>query len=104
DTVSPLARRSRGTAQGSHVTIEGMNKAFVREPDTTGPARCPRCGSQGTLVSGATLDAWLSEGARRMMPDSANFCPYPRCEVVYFDHFERVITADEIERPVYPKD
>lgn len=81
-----------------------MNKAFVREPDQTGPANCPRCGSLGTTVGAATLDAWLNPAARRMMPDTANFCPFPRCEVVYFDHFERVITADEVERPVYPKD
>jgi len=81
-----------------------MNKAFVREPDSTAPAKCPRCGSLGTSVSSATLDAWLTPPARRALPDTANFCPYARCEVVYFDQFERVITVDEIERPVYPKD
>ncbi len=83
---------------------EAMNKAFVREPDSTAPVRCPRCGSLGTSVGGETLDAWLTPAARRRMPDSANFCPFPRCEVVYFDHFERVITADELDRAVYPKD
>jgi hypothetical protein len=60
-----------------------MNKAFVREPDQTGPAKCPRCGSLGTTVGAQTLDAWLSPGARRMLP---------------------VITVDEVDRPVYPKD
>jgi hypothetical protein len=86
------------------VIIVDMNKAFVREPDQTGPANCPRCGSLGRTVGAQTLDAWLPAGARRMLPDTANFCPFPRCEVVYFDHFERVITVDEVARPVYPKD
>jgi hypothetical protein len=88
----------------AEVIIVSMNKAFVREPDQTGPANCPRCGSLGTTVSAQTLDAWLSPGARRTLPETANFCPFPRCEVVYFDHFERVITVDEVARSVYPKD
>ena len=35
---------------------------------------------------------------------TANFCPSPRCEVAYFDAFERVVLAAELPRPVYPKD
>ncbi|MDZ4782948.1 MAG: hypothetical protein SGJ19_22100 [Planctomycetia bacterium] len=80
-----------------------MNKAFVRETDDTASAHCPRCGSAGTCVGSETLEAWLSPAARRTLPDRASFCPYPRCEVVYFDQFDRVVTVDEIERPIYPK-
>ena len=80
-----------------------MNKAFLREPDRTADF-CPRCGSQGAPVGTETLTAWLTDDRRRTLADPANFCPAPQCPVVYFDAFERVITAAEITRPVYPKD
>ena len=80
-----------------------MNKAFVREPDQT-THECPRCGSQGEPVGSETLRAWLSDAQRRGLAEPANFCPTPRCAVVYFDGFERVILAHELPRPVYPKD
>lgn len=35
---------------------------------------------------------------------SAFFCDFPRCEVAYFDVFERSITVDLLLRPVWPKD
>jgi hypothetical protein len=38
------------------------------------------------------------------LPDSAYFCADARCDAAYFDVFERVILADELLRPVYPKD
>jgi len=37
------------------------------------------------------------------MGDSAWFCGFARCDVVYFDLFESVIEADELPNPVYPK-
>jgi len=80
-----------------------MNKAFVREPDLTVDF-CPRCGSRGLPVGIDTLRAYLSDDQRRRISDPANFCPSPRCEVVYFDAFERAVLAPELERPVYPKD
>ena len=80
-----------------------MNKAFVREPDQTGEF-CPHCGSLGEPISARTLDAQLSPEARRGLPELACFCPYPKCEVVYFDSLERVVTTDALSRPVYPKD
>lgn len=81
-----------------------MNKAFVREPDDTGPARCPRCDSPGLPVGPATVAAHLGEEARRGLAESSYFCPYGRCQVVYFDLFERFITTAALARPVYPKD
>ena len=80
-----------------------MNKAFVREPDSTAEY-CPRCGSEGEPVSSRTLEAHLTPEQRRMVSDPANFCPSPRCEVAYFDSFERVVMATALARPVYPKD
>lgn len=81
-----------------------MNKAFVKEPEDTGAAHCPRCGSLGVAVGDETLSAQLSAEDRRGLPESAYYCPFGRCEVGYFDHFERTTPADRVLRPVYPKD
>ena len=81
-----------------------MNKAFVREPDDHGAARCPRCDSPGNAVQAETLDALLQPEARGALSDSAFFCPFPRCEVAYFDRFERTAPVTALVRPVYPKD
>ena len=80
-----------------------MNKAFIREPDQTANY-CPRCGSKGEPVGSETLKSYLSDEQRRMVSEPANFCPSPKCPVVYFDAFERAISTDDIKRPVYPKD
>jgi hypothetical protein len=81
-----------------------MNKAFVREPDDLGGAPCPRCGSQGIAVAGETLNAQLSADDRRNLPESAFYCPFPRCEVGYFDQFDRWVASDKLLHPAYPKD
>jgi len=81
-----------------------MNKAFVREPDDTGAAYCPRCGSLGTAVEQRTLVAHLQPEAVKQLPATAYFCPFPKCDVAYFDTFERVATTESLLHPVYPKD
>jgi len=81
-----------------------MNKAFVREPDDTGEHACPRCGSRGQPVEGVTLDALLPGEARAAISEPAWFCPYPKCEVGYFDLFERNIPAASLVRLCFPKD
>ena len=81
-----------------------MNKAFVREPENTGQGYCPRCQSLGVPVAAITLDAQLVGMQRSKVADSAWFCPFPRCEVIYFDEFERTVTSDEFGQPVFPKD
>lgn len=81
-----------------------MNKAFVREPEDTGDARCPRCGSPGIAVGGETLAAQLTADDRRNLPESAWYCPFPRCEVGYFDQFDRWVAADKLLHPAFPKD
>lgn len=80
-----------------------MNKAFLREPDRAADY-CPCCGAQGQTVGGETLDTYLSSEQRHLVADPANFCPSPQCDVVYFDSFERVVLAADLQRPVYPKD
>jgi len=80
-----------------------MNKAFVREPDPTGEY-CPRCGALGQPVREVTLAAHLKPEAMGRVASEANFCASPNCEVVYFDSFERFATADDLVRPVWPKD
>jgi hypothetical protein len=83
--------------------MDRMNKAFVREPDQTAEY-CPRCGTQGETVGNETLETYLSAQQRGRVSDRANFCPSPRCEVAYFDSFERVILVSELSKPIYPKD
>jgi hypothetical protein len=80
-----------------------MNKAFVREPDTT-EVLCPKCGAAGVGVMRMTLEAHVPPEARRPLAASAYFCPTPSCIVAYFDAFEAVVTHDALVRPVYPKD
>lgn len=81
-----------------------MNKAFVREPEPDGRAYCPGCGSLGTAVGEATLDHHLHPDFRRMLGDSAWFCGFARCDVAYFDLFERVVSVVQLQHSVYPKD
>jgi hypothetical protein len=81
-----------------------MNKAFVKEPDGTAAPLCPRCGSLGQAVGPTTLGAHLTDAARRNLSDAAWFCPYARCEVAYFDLFDRVVGVETLAKPVYPKD
>ncbi|HEX5443019.1 MAG TPA: hypothetical protein VFW87_04280 [Pirellulales bacterium] len=81
-----------------------MNKAFVKEPEDTGDRHCPRCGSLGVAVGSTTLDAQLPPDERRKLGESAWFCPYPRCEVGYFDSFDRWVGSDLLLHPSYPKD
>jgi len=79
-----------------------MNKAFVKEQDST-EGRCPKCGSPGTPVFQETLRAHLSSEALDHLTDSAFFCAQPRCSVVYFDLFDRVVEEGAVQTPVYPK-
>ena len=80
-----------------------MNKAFTKEPDAI-DSRCPRCGSPGSPVYRETLEAHLAPETLAQFTDSAFFCPFPRCPVVYFDLFDRVIEDRLVKTPVYPKD
>jgi hypothetical protein len=81
-----------------------MNKAFVREPDETGALHCPACGSLGVAVERVTWAAHVSEPAGTSLADSAFFCPFAKCTVVYFDMFDRRVTIDELRHGIYPKD
>lgn len=81
-----------------------MNKAFVREPDDTGAGYCPRCGSLGTSVGGETLSAQLDEESRKHLSEAAFYCPFPKCDVAYFDNFERTVQVDRLRRTAFPKD
>jgi hypothetical protein len=80
-----------------------MNKAFVREPDTT-EVLCPRCGAMGESTLRVAFEAHVPAEARRAMAASAYFCPTPSCPVAYFDAFEAVVTTEALSQPVYPKD
>jgi len=81
-----------------------MNKAFVREPDDNGQLQCPQCGSLGTPVTAETWRAQLAHDTTSSVAETAFFCTYAKCDVVYFDMFDRVIRTGELRCPVYPKD
>ncbi len=81
-----------------------MNKAFVREPDETGALFCPACGSLGIAVQRETWQVHVVEAAADALAETAFFCPFPRCDVVYFDMFERQVTTSALRHGVYPKD
>lgn len=81
-----------------------MNKAFVREPDDTGALHCPACGSLGVAVVRENWQAHVKEAFASGLAETAFFCPYAKCDVVYFDMFERRVTTDMVRHPVYPKD
>jgi hypothetical protein len=81
-----------------------MNKAFVREPEDTGQRHCPRCGSLGAPATADAVREHLEPTALANLSETAWFCPFARCEVVYFDTFERVTTVGQLRYPVWPKD
>ena len=81
-----------------------MNKAFVKEPESTDAGHCPRCGSLGVKVGEVTLAAQLPSPELEAIAKPAFFCPFPACEVAYFDEFERTVPASALLRPAYPKD
>lgn len=81
-----------------------MNKAFLREPDDNGDRNCPKCGSLGVPVSSDVLTRQIQPSARSDLSDTAFFCPFARCEVAYFDLFERTAPVDRLNAPVWPKD
>jgi hypothetical protein len=41
--------------------------------------------------------------SRARLHDSAWFCNFTRCDVAYFNLFDKIITVDELKTPVYPK-
>ena len=81
-----------------------MNKAFVREPDDTGQRHCPRCQSLSVAVQHETFALHLNDANAGGLADVAYFCPFPNCEVAYFDDYERIALVSELAHPVYPKD
>lgn len=81
-----------------------MNKAFVREPDLDGRVYCPQCGTLGVPVARETLDHHLQKHVRPQLGDTAWFCDFPRCEVGYFDQFERAVQVSDLQTGIYPKD
>lgn len=80
-----------------------MNKAFVRESDST-EVRCPRCGAIGEEALRAAVESLTTAESRRSLAATAFFCPTPVCEVAYFDAMEATVMVASLVRPIYPKD
>lgn len=80
-----------------------MNKAFVKEEEST-QGRCPRCDSPGVTVRQETLAAHLPPALLQNLTETAYFCPYAKCDVVYFDQFDRTVEKGALSIPIYPKD
>jgi hypothetical protein len=81
-----------------------MNKAFVREPEQDGKAYCPRCGTLGIAVGQSTLDHHISVDRRSELAGDAWYCDFAKCEVAYFDLFERMVLVSDLRKGIYPKD
>lgn len=81
-----------------------MSRAFVKEDDGSADGRCPKCGNVGQAVQKDTLDHHLLPEARANLSATGSFCQNPICPVIYFDDFERTVTAEDVRTPVYPKD
>lgn len=82
-----------------------VSRAFVKEPETTGPS-CPSppgCGGTGVPVSRVTLEARLRPEAAARFVDGGFFCPNPSCEVAYFDARRERALRDELVVPAWPK-
>ena len=80
-----------------------MNKAFVREADST-EIYCPLCGAVGEIVPESAVANYVSAELRQRLGAMVYFCETPTCEAVYFDAVEDHIATRELLRPVYPKD
>jgi hypothetical protein len=80
-----------------------MNKAFVRESDST-DVLCPRCGAVGVDALGSAVAGHVPAEARRALAATAYFCPTPTCAVAYFDAFEAQVPIEALLQAVYPKD
>src|SRR5688500_2169216 len=80
-----------------------MNKAFVKEQDDLRD-RCPRCESRGIAVPVETITAFVRPEFRANIAQDGFFGDYAPCEVVYFDAFDRLVTTEQLVRPVWPKD
>ena len=81
-----------------------MNKAFCKEPDSSLPPRCPRCGADGVQVGPETLRAHLEPARVESLAEPAYWCPGDSCEVAYFDLLERTVATGDASGLPWPKD
>ncbi len=82
-----------------------MSRAFIKEPESSGPA-CPEppgCGGLGVPVSRVTLLARLRPEAAARFAAAGYFCPDPACEVAYFDAGRERAMRSELLAPAWPK-
>lgn len=81
-----------------------MNKAFVREPNAAERADVPQMWYSGNCCSGANIEQLCcSPGSLSEIAKTAYFCDFPRCDVAYFDDFERFVETSSLRVPVWPK-
>ena len=81
-----------------------MNKAFCKEPDSSLPPRCPRCGADGVQVGAGTLLAHLAAEAAESLGEPAYWCATETCPVAYFDLLERTVATADAHGLYWPKD
>ncbi|MEY3205860.1 MAG: hypothetical protein RLZZ21_2191 [Planctomycetota bacterium] len=107
-TVSPAAGVTPGTLIRCRSREERvpriMNKAFCKEPDTSLPPQCPRCGNVGVQVGADTLAAHVKAEATETLGEPAYCCGTDTCDVAYFDLLERVVPVADACGLAWPKD
>jgi hypothetical protein len=81
-----------------------MYKASFKEPDSSLPPRCPRCGADGLPVGPETLRAHLASDAAESLGEPAYWCATDACPIAYFDLFERSVDANAAHGLYWPKD
>jgi hypothetical protein len=80
-----------------------MNKAFVRESDST-EVFCPRCGAAGVEALSSAVPSYVPAARRKTLAATVFFCATPTCPIAYFDAMEASVAATDLVRPVCPKD
>ena len=81
-----------------------MNKAFCKEPDSTLPPRCPKCGNDGAQVSIQTLLGHVQAQDAESLGEPVYCCTTDSCDIAYFDLLERSIGLAAATHFFWPKD
>jgi molybdate transport system substrate-binding protein len=114
DQVMGKSRKIRGPPSGEPVAaVVARGEAeigfqqvseLIHVPGVTFVGTIPIEVQPVTFFAGALTTNTSQPEAASALAESAYFCPFARCDVAYFDMFERTIGVESLTAPVYPKD